>query len=64
MFPLVFLCITLCGTVAGQDEILRELIRNGGFEDEIRGEWYCQGCSMKRTGDRYEGLYSLEVTDR
>ena len=50
----------LCAFVRGQSE----LVRNGDFEQEIQGEWFCDGCKLGRNREAFKGQWSGEVTNR
>ncbi|CAH1790776.1 unnamed protein product [Owenia fusiformis] len=42
-----------------------EIIKNGGFESELKGgEWYKFGCSITRTNAKYTGAYAGRAYDR
>ena len=40
-----------------------ELVHNGGFESSTDG-WWCLGCQMTLTSDKYSGHSALKVTNR
>ena len=61
---LLLLFATVLGLCCGET-LGPELLVNPGFESpDFDGNWYCNGCTLRRSTDAIEGEYSAKITDR
>ena len=63
MMTFVVILFTLLAAFMTLTDAGLELVHNGGFESSTDG-WWCLGCQMTLTSDKYSGHSAMKVTNR